>query len=193
MWVTVFTVPILILGFNRPDLLLGLVNSIRNLKPTKILVAIDGPRFDVENESDLVEQCRSIVDEIDWSCEISTLFRESNLGCGQAVSKAIEWAFTIVDEIIVLEDDVRPSLDFLNFVRLVFYFTKMLTMSCPLVATILFQLVAYKRTYFLPILKFGDGQLGNRNGNCIRLKCTEISCGTLHQYGAQIVLIRLHP
>jgi hypothetical protein len=111
----VFTVPILILGFNRPDLLLGLVNSFRDLKPTKILVAIDGPRFDVENESNLVEQCRSIVDEIDWSCEVSTLFRESNLGCGQAVSKAIEWAFTIVDEVIVLEDDVRPTLEFFKF------------------------------------------------------------------------------
>jgi hypothetical protein len=111
----VFTVPILILGFNRPDLLLGLVNIIRDLKPTKILVAIDGPRLDVENESDLVEQCRSIVDEINWSCEISTLFRESNLGCGQAVSEAIEWAFTIVDDLIVLEDDVRPSLEFFKF------------------------------------------------------------------------------
>ena len=110
-----FTVPILILGFNRPDLLVGLVNIIRDLKPTKILVAIDGPRFDVANESDLVEQCRSIVDEIDWSCEISTLFRESNLGCGQAVSKAIEWAFTIVDDLIVLEDDIRPSLEFFKF------------------------------------------------------------------------------
>jgi hypothetical protein len=113
--VQVFTVPILILGFNRPDLLLGLVNSIRDLKPTKILVAIDGPRFNVENEPDLVRQCRSVVDEIDWSCEVTTLFRESNLGCGQAVSKAIEWAFTLVDELIVLEDDVRPSLDFYKF------------------------------------------------------------------------------
>jgi len=110
-----FAVPILVLGFNRPDLLLSLVNILRDLKPTKVLIAIDGPRFGVENDSILVEQCRSIVDEIDWSCDVSTLFRETNLGCGKAVSKAIEWAFTIVDEIIVLEDDIRPSLEFFEY------------------------------------------------------------------------------
>jgi hypothetical protein len=42
---------------------------------------------------------------VDWPCEVTTLFRESNLGCKVAVSQAVTWFFERVDAGIILEDD----------------------------------------------------------------------------------------
>jgi hypothetical protein len=115
LWGAVFKVPILILGFNRPDLLKELVSSLRKLAPTTLLIAIDGPRSYVHSDEFDVLSSKKVLDEIDWHCEIHTLFRQVNLGCGEAVSSAIDWAFTIVEEVIILEDDIRPSGEFFLF------------------------------------------------------------------------------
>jgi hypothetical protein len=52
---------------------------------------------------------------IDWPCKIAKLFRDRNLGCKNNVSQAISWFFENESEGIVLEDDCRPTLDFLRF------------------------------------------------------------------------------
>lgn len=36
---------------------------------------------------------RKIVEKVDWDCEVKTLFRDENLGCGLNVSGAINWLF----------------------------------------------------------------------------------------------------
>ncbi|MBK8389417.1 MAG: hypothetical protein IPL23_09155 [Saprospiraceae bacterium] len=48
-------------------------------------------------------------------CEVFTLFRENNLGCGQAVSQAISWFFEKELEGIILEDDCLPNDSFFKF------------------------------------------------------------------------------
>lgn len=53
---------------------------------------------------------------IDWPCEIKTLFRDENLGCKLAVSEAVQWFFSQVDEGIVLEDDCIPTPAFFAYV-----------------------------------------------------------------------------
>ncbi|MDF2453911.1 MAG: hypothetical protein K0S26_3415, partial [Bacteroidota bacterium] len=50
-----------------------------------------------------------------WDCELKTLFRDSNLGCGLAVSGAINWFFDHVEEGIILEDDCLPDPSFFDF------------------------------------------------------------------------------
>ena len=44
-------VPVLLLAFNRPELTEKVIESIKNYKPSKIYVSVDGPRK--ENVDDL--------------------------------------------------------------------------------------------------------------------------------------------
>ena len=108
-------VPIVLLGFNRADSMSALIDAIRLAKPKSIYIAVDGPREAKQND---IEQCRTVrncVSLIDWPCEIKTLFREKNLGCKYAVSSAITWFFENEEMGIILEDDCRPTIDFLRF------------------------------------------------------------------------------
>lgn len=107
--------PILLIGFNRPDYMAAQILALKPAKPCKIYFAVDGPRKDKPEEAALCQQVRESVKLIDWPCEVKTLFREKNLGCKYGVSGAITWFFENEPEGIVLEDDCRPTVDFLRF------------------------------------------------------------------------------
>jgi len=107
--------PILFLVFNRPEVTRKVFDAIREAKPPRLYVAADGPRLSKEGERERVEQVRRIVTEIDWDCDLYTLFREQNLGCGTAVSKGINWFFENEPEGIILEDDCLPIGAFFRF------------------------------------------------------------------------------
>lgn len=111
-----FNTPILFLIFNRPDLTEQSFSVIREVQPKQLFIAADGARLDKEGENDLCQQTRNLVmHNIDWDCEVKTLFRNENLGCKIAVSSAISWFFDHVEEGIILEDDCLPNLSFFNF------------------------------------------------------------------------------
>jgi hypothetical protein len=110
-----FNTPILFLIFNRPDTTQLVFNEIRKAKPKQLFVAADGPRKDHPEEVDLCQKTRAIVDRVDWDCEVTTLFRNENLGCKYAVSSAIDWFFSHVEEGIILEDDCVPDQSFFPF------------------------------------------------------------------------------
>jgi GT2 family glycosyltransferase len=103
---------VLFLIFNRPDTTKQVFAAIRKAKPPKLYVAADGPRADNPGEAEKVEQVRLIATNIDWDCELKTLFRDENLGCGKGVSSAITWFFENEGEGIILEDDCLPSQSF---------------------------------------------------------------------------------
>jgi hypothetical protein len=107
--------PVLFLIFNRPEMTQRVFASIREASPAKLFIAADGPRNDKPNEAEICEQTRRIIKTIDWDCNVATLFREKNLGCKNAVSSAIDWFFTHVEEGIILEDDCLPSQSFFPY------------------------------------------------------------------------------
>lgn len=107
--------PILFLIFNRPDLTRRVFARIREARPPRLFIAADGPRQYQPGEYELCEQARKFAKEVDWPCEVSTLFREKNLGCGKAVSEAITWFFEQEQEGIILEDDCLPHPAFFRF------------------------------------------------------------------------------
>lgn len=111
-----FKVPILFLVFNRPQTTIKVFEKIREIKPSFLYVAADGPRKDKPREKEICEQVRNIVlSNVDWECDVKTLFREENLGCGEAVSGAIDWFFKNVEEGIILEDDCLPNKSFFKY------------------------------------------------------------------------------
>lgn len=112
---TNFETPILFLIFNRPDTTQEVFNRIREIRPAKLFVAADGPRVIRLGEAEICEQTRAIIKQIDWPCDLRTLFREHNLGCGMAVSSAINWFFEQVEYGVILEDDCLPDLSFFGY------------------------------------------------------------------------------
>ncbi len=78
-------------------------------------MAVDGARAHIESDVAKCQQTREIAAEVDWDCEVKTLFHPKNYGCKVAVSSALNWFFGIVDEGIVLEDDCLPEDSFFSF------------------------------------------------------------------------------
>jgi hypothetical protein len=107
--------PILFLIFNRPDVTTLVFEQIRKAKPSRLYIAADGPRKGKIGEAERCGETRKIATDIDWECEVKTLFREENLGCKYAVSSSISWFFDKEEEGIVLEDDCLPNEDFFLF------------------------------------------------------------------------------
>jgi hypothetical protein len=108
-------VPVLFVIFNRPDTTQQVFDEIRKAQPLQLYVAADGPRKDRAADYDLCKKTREIIRQVDWECEVFTLFREENLGCKRAVSSAIDWFFSNVEEGIILEDDCVPDQSFFPF------------------------------------------------------------------------------
>jgi hypothetical protein len=107
--------PILFIIFNRPDTSEQVFNQIRQIQPKQIFIAADGPRVDIPTD---VAQCaltRKIISRVDWNCNVHTLVRDHNMGCGYGIADAITWFFKNVEEGIILEDDCVPNLTFFRF------------------------------------------------------------------------------
>lgn len=107
--------PVLLLGFNRPDLSRRVLEMVRGYQPTKLYIAVDGPRSDRPEEVALVAEVRALVASVDWPCQVRTLFQETNRGLQDAVTAAITWFFSEMEEGIILEDDCLPTADFFRF------------------------------------------------------------------------------
>ena len=111
-----FSTPILYLVFNRPNETKQSFEIIRKIKPLFLFIAADAPRPNVSSDIDNCKAVKSIIKSaIDWDCEVKYLFREENLGCGRAVSQAIDWFFSYVESGIILEDDCVPKESFFPF------------------------------------------------------------------------------
>ena len=109
------TEPVLLIAFNRPELFEQLITRLRDVRPQRVYVAIDGPRTNHAADRDLVRRTQLLAESIDWTTDVKTLFQESNLGCGLGVSTALSWFFAHESRGIVLEDDVLPQPSFFDF------------------------------------------------------------------------------
>lgn len=106
---------VLFIVFNRPDTTAQVLAAIRRARPARLYVAADGPRADRPHELALCEHVRRTAMQVDWPCEVRSLFRERNLGCRVAVSTAIDWFFEHEEAGVILEDDCLPSPDFFPY------------------------------------------------------------------------------
>lgn len=107
--------PVLLLIFNRPDTTQRTFDAIRAVKPRHLFVAADGPRSDKPTDVERCRNARSVIEQVDWSCTVQTLFRTENRGCGRGPAEAITWFFEQVEEGIILEDDCVPDPSFFPY------------------------------------------------------------------------------
>ncbi len=99
--------------FNRPDLTEQVFAAIARAKPKKLFVIADGPRFSEELQK--CEQTRSVINKVDWDCEVLTDFSDKNLGTGRRLATGFDWVFSQVEEAIFLEDDTLPTPSFFDY------------------------------------------------------------------------------
>lgn len=113
--ITMTDVSVLMLFFNRADSLQQVFEAVRQAQPARLFLYQDGPR----GERDLpgIEACRRVVENIDWPCEVHRLYQEKNYGCDPSGFMSQQWAFSLTDKCIVLEDDVVPSPSFFPFCK----------------------------------------------------------------------------
>jgi hypothetical protein len=94
--------------FNRPEPTQKVFEAIRAARPPRLYVAADGARADRPGERALCEKTRAVATDVDWPCEVRTLFQEHNKGCKHGCAEAISWFFENEEEGIVFEDDDVP-------------------------------------------------------------------------------------
>ena len=107
---------VLLLIFNRADTIAEVMRVLQRVRPSRLYIAADGPRVARDDERRLCREARStVLDMINWPCELQTLFRDSNLGCAKAVAEGITWFFDHEEDGIILEDDCLPHHSFFEF------------------------------------------------------------------------------
>ncbi len=96
--------------FNRPQKTNRVFEEIAKIKPRKLFVIADGPRF--PEEVALCEQSRSVIEKVNWECDVQINFSSDNMGCKKRISSGLSWVFSQCEESIMLEDDCLPNQSF---------------------------------------------------------------------------------
>jgi FkbM family methyltransferase len=103
--------------YNRPRHVLRTFEAIRAARPEQLFIIADGPKRDVVTDDENCRQALEIVRNIDWPCEVFEDVSPENLGLKTRVSSGLDWVFSHVDRVIVLEDDCLPHPDFFGFCK----------------------------------------------------------------------------
>lgn len=108
-------VAVLLLFFNRPDSFSKVFEEVRKSRPSRLFLYQDGPRGEKDMKG--IMECRRIVEDIDWECDVHRLYQDKNYGCDPSGYMSQRWAFSLAEKCIVIEDDVVPSQSFIPFCK----------------------------------------------------------------------------
>jgi hypothetical protein len=108
--------PVLLFAFNRPKHLARLLESIslnEGFEEFNYFIFIDGPR-NIDDKLK-IEEIRNLIDEYNLTLKIEATFSTENYGVRTSLQKNISYMFSKYEEVIVLEDDLVISRNFLQF------------------------------------------------------------------------------
>ena len=107
--------PVVLIAFNRPDLTALVFERIREWKPRELVLVLDGPRQGNMLDVDRVAQVKDIIRQVDWSCTVTEIFADANLGLKSRISSGLSEVFAAHEAAIILEDDCVPDLSFFRY------------------------------------------------------------------------------
>lgn len=105
----------LVIGFNRPNLLACLLDRLRENGIEEVFIALDGPRNKVDEL--ICEESFKTSLSHSPNFNLRILRRNQNLGCCLGVVSALDWFFKQVNFGIILEDDCLPENAFFSYVE----------------------------------------------------------------------------
>ena len=108
-------VPILFLTYQRFHTAERVFSAIQKAQPPRLYFASNAPKSSNNEEVAKVDRVRSLLDRVDWPCEVKTRFLEKHLPVKQSVSSSLDWFFEHEEQGIILEDDCLPHPDFFTF------------------------------------------------------------------------------
>jgi len=107
--------PVVIIVFNRPDMIRQTLAAVRAARPTRLFLIADGPRDDHPDDPPLIAATRAVLDEVDWPCEVTHRYSAVNLGCEASIETGLDHVFSEVAEAIVIEDDCVADPSFFRY------------------------------------------------------------------------------
>lgn len=107
--------PIALIIFNRPNPAAKVFETIRQARPSTLIVIADGPRPNKKGEAEACAAARAVTEQIDWPCRVVRHYAEQNLGCRNRVASGLDLVFGEFDRAIILEDDCLPEPSFFRF------------------------------------------------------------------------------
>jgi hypothetical protein len=110
-------VAVALVFFNRPECLQRVFEAIKSARPSQLFLIQDGPRENKPNDSAKILECRAIVEQVDWQCEMHKDYSNANLGCGKRIYTGISNAFKYTDKLVIIEDDILIGDDMLPFCK----------------------------------------------------------------------------
>ena len=107
-------IPVAFIVYKRPETTRRVFEAIRESRPRKIYLIADGPK--TPNLASACTKVRQIVeDNIDWSCDLSPIYSETNLGLARRVQTGLDEVFAQEEAAIILEDDTLPHASFFRY------------------------------------------------------------------------------
>lgn len=141
-------IPVLLLLYNRPEYTKKNIYSLEKIKPKKIFVFCDGPKN--TEDVNLCKESINQIQKIKWKCVIKKKILKKNLGCKNAVSKAIDWFFKNNSKGIILEDDCIPNKSFFRFCeKMLNKYNKNSNIGCITGDNFLSKNFKFKENYYL--------------------------------------------
>lgn len=108
-----FNTPIVLIIYKRSSTLSLIIDELRKINASKIYVIADGPRNN--SEASDVSKARSIIDSVDWVCEVVKIYSTENLGLYKRWNSGLDEVFVSEKNAIILEDDCVPNSSFFEF------------------------------------------------------------------------------
>jgi hypothetical protein len=110
--------PVVLFAYRRPDHLTRALASLSSnpaAKATSLTIYCDGPKTPADNH--LVDQTRTVAKAAQGFKELRVVERVENLGLAESVISGVTRALETSEKVIVMEDDLVVSTDFLDYMN----------------------------------------------------------------------------
>jgi hypothetical protein len=110
--------PVVLFAYRRPDHLTRALASLSSnpaAKATSLTIYCDGPKTPADNH--LVDQTRTVAKSAQGFKELRVVERVENLGLAESVISGVTQALETSENVIVMEDDLVVSTDFLDYMN----------------------------------------------------------------------------
>jgi hypothetical protein len=108
--------PTLVLGYNRPSHLAKVLSRLDDLGVEPVYISIDGAGtdlFSLEKWRATRQVAENFAKNYQGKCRL--LLHENNLGCKVGVETGIDWFFGTENQGSIIEDDILPTKQFIEF------------------------------------------------------------------------------
>ena len=110
----------LVIAYRRKENIKNILEICAHNKVSKIFIALDGVKQGSDSGLRDNREIRKVVDDFEknYIGKVKKFYRDANFGCAASVMSACDWAFSLTDNLVILEDDCIPTNDFFKFSRL---------------------------------------------------------------------------